>query len=71
MLLAQVKDVVAMPEAAVVFEGDSTFVYFRTDSVPKPVYARRAVATGLSNGIMIEVKKGVGKTDVIRGNKIE
>lgn len=71
VLLAQAKDVVAIPEAAVVFEGDSTFVYFRTDTVPKPVYEKRSIETGLSNGIMIEVRKGVNKTDVLRGNKRE
>lgn len=69
--LAEAKDVLAIPEATVSFERDSTFVYLLTDSVPKAVYERTPVETGLSNGIMVEVKKGVKKNDKLRGNKIE
>lgn len=71
VFLAQAKDVLAIPESAVVFEGDSTFVYLRTDTVPKVVYEKHPVETGLSNGILIEVKKGIDKGDFVRGNKIQ
>lgn len=70
ILLDEVKDVLAIPEGVVTFEGDSTFVYVRTDTVPKPQFEKRAVSTGLSDGIMIEVKKGIAKKDVLRGDKI-
>lgn len=68
--LAKSEQVLTVPEAAVVFEGDSTYVYVRTDTVPKPQFEKRAISTGLSDGIKVEVKKGVEKTDVLRGNKI-
>ena len=54
----------------VVFERDSTFVYVRTDTVPSPKFDRRAVDTGLSDGIIVEIRKGIKKSDVIRAEKL-
>lgn len=68
--LSKVTGVVTIPEGVVTFEGDSTFVYVRTDTVPKPVFERRNIATGLSDGINIEVKSGIDSTAVLRGDKI-
>lgn len=68
--LAEVKDVLTVPESAVEFRGDSAFVYVRTDSLPKPVYERRAVSTGMSDGISIEIKNGIDSTAVLRGAKL-
>ena len=42
-----------------------------TDSLPKPVYERRAITTGLSDGIRIEVKDGIDSTATLRGDKIK
>lgn len=47
--------------------GDSTFVYVLTDSVPKQQFIRRKVETGLSNGIDIEVKRGLKVGEKVRG----
>ena len=71
ILLAEAKDVTAVPESVVTFERDSTFVYVRTDTVPKPVFERRAVETGLSDGINVEIKKGIDKSAVLRAEKID
>lgn len=71
VILERAADVLTVPEAAVTFAGDSTFVYVRTDSVPKPVFERRAISTGLSDGINIEVKEGIDSTAVLRGDKIQ
>lgn len=69
--LAQVTNVLTVPESAVTFRGDSTFVYVRTDSVPEPVFVERAVETGLSDGIKIEIKSGIDSTAVLRGAVIK
>ncbi len=61
----------AVPESVVVYEKDSTFVYVRTDSLPVPKFEKRPVVTGMSDGINVEVKKGVKKTDVIRAERID
>ena len=65
--LAKAADVLTVPESVLTFEGDSTYVYVRTDSLPKPVYERRSLATGLSDGINVEVKSGIDSTAVLRG----
>ena len=64
--LAKAEAVLSLPEAVITFEGDSTFVFVQTDSLPKPVYERRAVNTGMSDGIKIEIKSGVDSTDIVR-----
>ena len=47
----------------VIGEGDSTFVYIMTDSVPEQKFQRTQVTTGMSDGIKIEIKKGVTAND--------
>lgn len=64
--LAKAEAVLSLPEAVITFEGDSTFVFVQTDSLPKPVYERRAVNTGMSDGIKVEIKSGVDSTDIVR-----
>lgn len=71
ILLSEAAGVLAVPESVVTFEKDSTFVYVRTDTVPKPKFERRAIETGLSDGINVEVRKGIKKTDVLRAEKID
>lgn len=71
ILLSEAAGVLSVPESVVTFERDSTFVYVRTDTVPKPKFERRAIETGLSDGINVEVKKGLKKTDVLRAEKID
>ena len=67
IVLDRVKKAVSVPEAALEFVGDSTFVYVLTDSVPKQQFLRRKVETGLSNGIDIEIKSGVKVGEKVRG----
>jgi HlyD family secretion protein len=62
---------VTVPESAVTFSGDSTYVYLLTDSLAKPKkFERHDIKTGLSNGISIEVKDGLALGQKIRGNQI-
>lgn len=70
--LSKAEDVLSVPEGVVSFEGDSTYVYVLTDSVADPqVFERRAITTGMSDGIKIEVKEGIDSTVVLRADKIK
>ena len=70
IVLAKVEDVVTVPESAVTFSNDSTFVYLLTDSIAKPkIFERHDIKTGLSNGLSIEVKEGLAVGEKIRGNQ--
>lgn len=69
VVLERASNVITLPESTVTFEGDSTFVFIRTDSVSNS-YERRPVTTGLSDGINIEIKEGVDTTAVVRGAQI-
>lgn len=55
-----------VPESVVEFAGDSTFVYCMTDSVPQK-FERTAIATGLGDGVKIEVKSGIEANARLRG----
>ena len=62
--------VLSIPEAAIEFSGDSTFVYVIGGTSSKPTYTRTPVRIGLSDGINIEIKQGLKATDRVRGNRI-
>lgn len=66
-ILENAAGVVSVPESAVEFSGDSAFVYVMTDSIPSQRFVRKQVTTGLSNGLRVEIKKGVAMTDKLRG----
>lgn len=71
IVLAEVDQVLAVPESAIEFEGDSTFVYVITgtaDGVPQ--YDRRPVTTGLSDGVNIEIRSGLTTNDKVRGPQL-
>lgn len=69
IVLEKAEGVLALPESAVEFVKDSTFVYVLTDSVPRQLFERRTVQTGISDGIKIEIKEGLNKGEVVRGVK--
>lgn len=63
--------VLTIPEAAIEFSGDSTFVYVvQNPKAKEPVFERRAVRTGLSDGINIEIQSGLKADEMVRGNII-
>ena len=64
-----VSNVLTVPEGVIEWVGDSTFVYCLTSEEPVQQFERRAVTTGLSNGINIEVKSGIDKNVKLRGNE--
>lgn len=68
IVMASASDVITVPESTVEFENDSTFVYILTEENPQ-LFDRRPIEIGLSDGINIEVKKGLALEDRIRGNE--
>ena len=70
IVLAEAKHVVSIPESAIEFSGDSTFVYLIKGTGKDKTYERHAVVTGLSDGVNIEVKKGLSLKDKVRGPQI-
>ena len=73
IVLAEADHVLAVPESAIEFEGDSTFVYVLKGKADKPgeqQYERRPVVTGLSDGVNIEIKSGITVNEHVRGPQI-
>lgn len=71
MELQRADNVLCVPESALEFQGDSTFVYVLTDSIPVQKFVRRQVTTGISDGIKIEIKNGLKANEQVRGLKKE
>lgn len=67
LVLESVKHVLAVPESALEFSGDSTFVYVKNAS---GTYDRKSVTTGISDGINIVVTSGLKEGDKVRGSKV-
>lgn len=65
--LASAKGVLTVPESAIEFSGNDTYVYVIKGSGDDKTYERRKVATGLSDGINIEIKSGLKKSEKVRG----
>jgi HlyD family secretion protein len=68
--LAAVKNALTVPEGAIEFSGDDTFVYVIKGEGEKKSYERRKVRVGLSDGINIEIKSGLTRQDRVRGQKL-
>ena len=67
IVLERARQTLAIPEGCVEFEGDSTFVYVLTDSVPHQTFRRTPIQVGLSDGIRIAVLSGITQQDKVRG----
>ena len=70
IVLAQAQQVLSVPESAIEFSGDSTFVYVIKGEGKSKTYERTQVTTGLSDGVNIEIKKGITAKDKVRGPEI-
>ena len=71
IVLEHARQTLAIPEGAVEFSGDSTFVYVLTDSINGQQFERRPVRVGMSDGIRIAVKEGITAQDKIRNGEKE
>lgn len=70
IVLDKASHVLTVPESAIEFSGDSTFVYLIKGEGNNKTYQRQPVTTGLSDGVNIEIKKGLTTRDRIRGPQI-
>ena len=70
IVLARADKVLTIPESAIEFSGDSTFVYVVKGEGKQKEYDRRHVETGLSDGVNIEIKKGLTAKDKVRGPEV-
>ena len=71
IVLSKVKNVLTIPESAVTFSNDSSFVYVFKDSTNhKQSFEKKMIKIGLSNGISTEIKSGLAKGEIVRGNEI-
>ncbi|MBR3097305.1 MAG: HlyD family efflux transporter periplasmic adaptor subunit, partial [Bacteroidales bacterium] len=65
--LQREEDVMTLPESAIQFEGEKTFVHvIKADGSTE----RRDVVTGVSDGVNIEIKEGLSLGEKVRGNQI-
>lgn len=74
IVLGAVNDVLACDEKAISFEDGQPYVYVLTsspDDTDHQQFERRAVTIGLSDGLSVELKSGVKKSDLLRGNQIK
>lgn len=67
IVLETASQVLTIPESALEFDGDDTFVYKKN---AEGGYERVQVQTGLSDGVDIEIKSGLNQGDKVRGPKI-
>ena len=67
IVLQSVSQVLSVPESALEFDGDDTYVQvLEADGT----YTRTKVETGLSDGINIEITSGITEGTKVRGSKI-
>lgn len=70
IVLERAENILAVPESAIEFSNDSTFVYLLTNSGKPQQFKRQPVEVGLSDGIKIVVKTGITENDKVRGLEI-
>lgn len=71
IVLKRAENVLTVPESAVEFHGDSTFVRLVKQEQPEQLFEKHPVRVGLSDGIQIEITDGLTESDKIRGAVIE
>lgn len=62
---------ITVPESAVEFSGDSTFVYLLTAEQPVRQFKRHPVKIGMSDGLNIAIENGLTVKDKVRGIEIQ
>ena len=67
IVLERAENILAVPESAIEFSGDSTFVYVLTKDGTPQEFRRQPVEVGTSDGIKIVVKSGITENDKVRG----
>ena len=67
IVLAEALHVLTVPESAIHFEGNNTYVYLVQGKGKNKTYQRRDVKVGLSDGVNIQIKSGLTTNDRVRG----
>ncbi|MBR4826506.1 MAG: efflux RND transporter periplasmic adaptor subunit [Bacteroidales bacterium] len=67
IVLAHADEVLIIPESALEFEGDDTFVYLKGADGE---FVKTPVQTGMSDGLNIQVISGLSEGDIVRGSRI-
>ena len=67
IVLVRAENVLAIPESAIEFSGDSTFVYVLTKAGTPQEFRRQSVEVGMSDGIKIAIKNGIHEKEQVRG----
>lgn len=70
IVLASASHVLTVPESAIEFSGNNTYVYVVNGKDKNKTYTRKKVVTGLSDGLNIQIKQGLSAKDKVRGPKI-
>ena len=71
IVLNRALKVLTVPESTIEFCKDSAFVYVMKDSVPQQKFVKKPVKLGVSDGIKIEIRKGITAKNKVRGAKKE
>lgn len=69
IVLERKDSVLVIPEGMLKFQNDSSYVEIKMGE--EPVFEKRFVQTGLSDGINIEITEGLKKEDNVKGEKID
>lgn len=69
IMITSREGVLAVPESVLEFEGAKTYVYILTspEKAADQTFDRREVTIGLSDGINVEINKGLKEGDKVRG----
>lgn len=70
IILSKAENVITLPESAIEFSEGSTYVYVIKGEGKNKTYEHRQVTTGLSDGVNIEIKKGIALKEKVRGPMI-
>lgn len=71
IVMAKSENVITIPESAIEFSNDSAYIHIVKVEKPEQEFERKHVEVGLSDGIRIEIKKGLTASDKVRGNAID
>ena len=71
IVLQKADSVLTIPETAISFRNDSTFVQILTDSVAMPqLFEERPIRIGISDGINVEILEGLSLGEKVKGNPV-
>ncbi|WP_280745949.1 MULTISPECIES: efflux RND transporter periplasmic adaptor subunit [unclassified Parabacteroides] len=71
ILIRRARNTILIPEASVEFSEGLTYVYVLTSEGKEQVFERRQVRVGLSDGVNIQIRKGISLDDKVRGLQLD